>query len=190
MFADTRFENEDSAAPTAFSLWVREMELLEREHAFDKLGTYCLDSGTTWSEAVMNQILVLAGRKDGTPQLQDYQKQMQLIGRILKELTSKPCDFLFMSHLELHKDELSGKVNARILMTGKLSIRIPLLFDEVYIAQAKKTSSGIEYSLQTASDGYYIARTRLGAKGKFLVFEKPDIKALLRKAGMSDADKV
>lgn len=74
-------------------------------------------------------------------------------------------------------------------MTGKLKVRIPLLFDEIYITVAKEGSKGTVHSFLTAPDGQYFGRTRLGENGLFELYEKPDIKYLLRKAGEDDSDK-
>jgi len=74
------------------------------------------------------------------------------------------------------------------MFVGKLKVRGPILFDEIYMAVTKATSKGAEYSLLTRNTGLYKARTRLG-KGKFETYEQQDIKALLQKAGWESGDK-
>ena len=73
-------------------------------------------------------------------------------------------------------------------MYGKLSEKVPLVFDEKYVTRVKSSSSGVSYELLTRNDGYYKAETRMGG-GKFEHSETPDIRALLRKAGRSGEDR-
>ena len=61
--------------------------------------------------------------------------------------------------------------------------------DEVYMATSKESSKGVEYSILTRNTGLYKARTRLGRNKIFDTYEEPNIKALLRKAGIDDSDK-
>jgi hypothetical protein len=82
----------------------------------------------------------------------------------------------------------SGKMETGLLMYGKLSEKVPLVFDEKYVARTTNSSSGVKYQLLTKNDGYYKAETRMGGT-KFESMEEPNIKALLRKAGKSNEDK-
>jgi hypothetical protein len=45
------------------------------------------------------------------------------------------------------------------------------------------------YQLLTRASGMYQARSRLGKGGELDTYEKPDIKAILEKVGMSTDDK-
>jgi hypothetical protein len=100
-----------------------------------------------------------------------------------------PCDVILTAHLDVDKDEATGRMFVGPMFVGKLKQRIPILFDELYCMQTKNTSTGIVYSLLTRSDGIFKARTRLGKGGLFETNEKPDIKALLKKAGYLTEDK-
>jgi hypothetical protein len=75
------------------------------------------------------------------------------------------------------------------LFVGKLKQRVPLLFDELYCAQVRRSAAGETYNLLTRSDGIFKARTRLGREGIFETLEESDIKKLLKKAGYSIEDK-
>ncbi len=78
---------------------------------------------------------------------------------------------------------------ARFQSIPSLKINVPLLFDEIYVAQSRDTSKGAEYKLLTQSTGRHEARTRIGG-GVFDKEEPQDIKALMKKAGMDIKDKV
>lgn len=187
IIADTRFEDEDSMNPTAYNLWESTFLQRRRDGLFDSIGTYVIDSGTNFAEACMNRILVKrkGGRQDGIPTIQDYQVLILTIRDIVKAATALPCNFIFTCHLELVKDELSGRITQELLVTGKLRGKLPLLFDEVYVCENR----GTERKLLTANDGQFKARTRLGAGGKFQLREDPNLFALMEKAGLAPAHK-
>lgn len=187
--ADTRFEVEDAKKPTAWSLWEKEVTRLEREETFPQLGTYVIDSLTMWSEALMNEILKKRGRANGVPQLADYNVLIATVRDEMKHLAGLDCDILATGHIDMDKDDVTGRLTTTVMITGKLKVKIPLLFDEIYVAQAKQTKDGSEYSLLTRPDGTAHARTRLGAEGKFDMYEQPNIKYLLEKAGEDASDK-
>ena len=188
VLVDTRFENESPKNPTAFQEWDTEFFRLLNGDFFPNIGTYVIDSGTTWSSAAMNEVLKKAGRKAGVPQQNDYLPQMTLLENALKVICSLPCDVVFICHEKVDKDEVTGKIHAAPLLTGKLTTRVPLLFDEIYHATAKETSKGTEFTVQTQPCTTYRARTRIGRRGLLDKFEKPDIKYLLKKCGRNFAE--
>jgi hypothetical protein len=75
------------------------------------------------------------------------------------------------------------------MTTGQGMVTIPLLFDEIYVMSTKEKSSGTEYTLLTQSTKLHMARSRMSKNGLLQPVEKPDIKALLKKAGLSREDK-
>ena len=127
-------------------------------------------------------------RKGTQPQLQDYLVQQLTAVDWLGVLMGYPCHVVATGHIGLMKDEVSGKMETGLLMYGKLSEKVPLVFDEKYVTRVKSSSSGVAYELLTRNDGYYKAETRMGG-GKFESSEAPNIKALLKKAGRSDEDR-
>lgn len=189
IIADTRFQIEDAANPTAFAKWDAEYHRLKQGGLFDRIGTYLLDSATTWSASAMNVTLKKAGRAGGTPQQNDYLPTMIMLENAIKDMISLPCDVILIAHEDAEKDEATGRMMIGPAFIGKLKTRIPILFDEIYCAMAKETAQGANYTLLTRNTGLYKARTRLGKGGIFDTYEKQDIKALLKKAGFDAADK-
>lgn len=179
---------DDPKNPRAATAWSNMFQKRKQMGYFDHIGTYCIDSITTFSNYIMNHVLYKAGRVNANPQQQDYLLQMTMIKTAISTIMSIPCDIVVNGHLEMTKDEVSGQVLMRLLVTGKLTNQLPLLFSEVYVSVAKATAAGIQYSLLTQSTGRYVARTRIGGE-VFETFEEPDIKKLLSKAGMSTKDK-
>lgn len=185
----TEFEEESFRRPTAYEAWDREYSTMIRQGIFNDIGTYCLDSATLWADSILNWILKKNNRTEQNPQIQDWGQQMKLIYEHIKVFTTLPCDCVLTGHIDYDKDEASGILVGRIMLTGKMKEKLPILFDEVYRLVAKETSKGTERLLQTQPERMYMAKTRLGAWGRFEKWEQPDIKHLLEKAGKNTVDK-
>lgn len=191
IFADTRWELESPKNPTVALAWEKEYERRKKEGFFNNIGTYAIDSCTTFSDCFANQYLKAKGRTGEFLQQQDYNPIMAAITSAIKDILALPCDVIFLAHDDVDKDEATGRMFVGPNFIGKSSRgKYPVWFDEIYCALTKSTSSGVEYQLLTQSDGMYKARTRLGKEGIFEKYEKPDIKALLKKAGINTDDRI
>jgi|TARA_Y100000310_G_scaffold18004_1_gene17779 hypothetical protein len=192
IIVDNRWEGDSWKDPYAFAEWEKEMQDRQREGLFEHIGTYALDSLTKWSDSLMYEILRRGSggktRKGSNPQLQDYLVQQLTAVDWLGVLMGHPCHVVATGHIGLMKDDVSGKMETGLLMYGKLSEKVPLVFDEKYVTRVKSSSSGVSYELLTRNDGYYKAETRMGG-GKFEHSETPDIRALLKKAGRPVEDR-
>lgn len=182
---DTRFANEDPNAPSQFQAWVEEMRRLERANVFEHVGTYVLDSATTFADALIGHILKRENRKQ--MEIRDWGTLLTEVKIWMRRILSLPCDCIVTGHLTREKDDITGKVQASMMISGQSSVKLPMLFDEVYVTQTTETPKGLEYRILTQNNGSYQARTRIGAR-KFAPYEEPNIKALLRKAGLPDDD--
>ena len=207
IIADTRYEADDPLGPFAFSEWRRNMEQRMRGKYFESLGTYCLDSCTTWSDSIMYWVQDQAEKADKTGKLKilgtaprrnhDYAPQKVQIGVWLKRILSLPCDVIVTGHLygvyeSTHLDD--GTVEERLvayrfMSTGKGTVTIPLPFSEMWVMRTKPSSRGAEYQILTGRSGLYQGTTRIGREGRFELFEPADVKKLLKKAGWPTADK-
>ena len=94
------------------------------------------------------------------------------------------CHTVITGHIGIDKDEVSGRMETGLLLANRLAGKVPLVFDEKYITKMERE----DHMLQTKNDGVWKAETRMGGE-LFDLLEKPDIKALLRKAGKDDSDK-
>ncbi len=189
IMVDTRFEHEDPLKPTVFKLWLKEMEKLKAMKMFDHLGTFVLDSLTTFGSSILNSVMADDSRAGATPQQNDWLPQMVRIENSIRQILSLPCDFILIAHDAKVKDEISGKLQTDLLVTGKLTRRIPTLFSEQYHAEAIEKASGVERVLLTAKTGSYYAKTGMGKNGELATREPADIKAMLRKCGRTADDK-
>lgn len=189
IIVDSEFESEDPTKPKAYDAWRKKFEHRSRIGYFNHIGTYVLDSATTWSDAIMNWILKQSGIPGQAPRFtKDYGPQKIEIRNKLQQCLDLPCDFILTGHLESDKDEVTGRLKYKFMTTGKGDITIPLLFDEIWVALAEAKGRGVEYQILTRKNGAYPAATRMGREN-FETFEVPDIKALLKKAKWAAEDK-
>jgi hypothetical protein len=152
-----------------------------------------LDSITRWADCLMWEILRRGTPGKGTrvgkhPELQDYGVQQMTAVDWLGVMMGFPCHVVVTGHIGIIQDQVTGGLETGLLLSGKLSDKVPLVFDEKYITWARESSSGAKYELQTRNDGRYKAETRMGG-GLFALYEPPDLRALLKKAGRDYADK-
>lgn len=186
----TQFENEDPKNPTAFAAWDSSLDKIEQSGVMEKFGTYVLDSATTWGQACLNTILAKAGRAGGTPQQNDWYPQMVLMEAGIRRIFKFPCDVIFICHSDIQKDEVIGKIVRSPMLTGKSKTRIPLLFSEVYYADAKLSSKGTEYIWQLQADNTNQAKSRLcGLAKKNLNFVNQNYKQLMAELNHKFEDK-
>ncbi len=199
IIVDTRYENDDPYDPKAFADWMRATDIRFQIGYFKQFGTYCLDSATTFGEAIMNYGLGNKGHAGETPQMRhDYMPQKTLMNNYIRKLMTLPCDFIFTGHLKkeskvLSVDSKTGivreEVKYRFYTTGQAVVTIPLLFDEIYVITGKTGREGPIREMLIDSLGEYVARSRLKAKGMLNSIEPPNLKELLKKAGFSTEDK-
>lgn len=198
--ADTTFETEDPFDPKTFAEWMKTTEIRLKTGYFNIFGTYCLDSLSTFSDAVMNYQLASAGRAGEVPMhRRDYNPQKTFVVNYIRKLMNLSCDFILTGHLRQHEevkhiDSSTGIIRKeiwhRLNVTGQAVITVPLLFDELYVIRGKgEGRDGPKREMLIDSLGQYIARSRLKKAGKLAAIEPPDIKALLKKAGLNWEDK-
>lgn len=181
---DTDYENENAKKPTVFKAFDKTLTEMKNAKAFENIGTVAIDSLTTFSDAVMNFILDRDHRAGTVPQIQDYYVLQSLLGQVVRELCNLPCDFILTGHISTDKDEVTGRMITSLLVPGKNSQKIPVLFDEVLIStlemDAKKNPV---YSVRLVGDAKYKTSTRQFSGDQFSPYESPDIMALRAKAG-------
>jgi hypothetical protein len=184
IIADTQFEGDNPKSPTKFALWDQVYHRMKIDGIFNQISTFVLDSATTWGDAIMHYVLKTAGRPGTFPYENDWPQQMVRMYNAVLDMLSLPCNIIFVAHPVIEKDNVTGRTYTTPMLTGKLREKIPLLFSEIYYSITSQDSSGIKYKILTQPDGLYNARTRLGAGGKLLKHEEPNITNILRKVGV------
>jgi len=196
VLVDNSFEEDDPYNPRAFRLWKDEMATLIKEDFFRHVGTFVIDSITTWQQVIMYDVIKDAVKQfpkkrtiGSQPFEQDWLPQMQYIENYMRKFLALPCDCILLGHSEYPKNrdgEIIGDLG--LMITGKLKERIPALFSEIYYLRIKNYSTG-ERELLTQPDYRIMAGSRLGAGGKLEKYEKPDFKNILKKVGEDTSDR-
>lgn len=199
VIADTQWEDEDPYSPTAFAKWMKATDMRIQIGYFKNFGTYCLDSATTFGEAVINYEMGGKGRAGEVPQhRKDYNPQKVFMTNYIRKLMRLPCDFILTGHLReikklIHLDTSTGvakeDIKYRFLTTGQAVVTIPLLFDEVYVIIGEEGRTEPKRKMLIDSVGTYVARSRLKMNGLLNAVEEPDIKGILKKVGLPWEDK-
>lgn len=183
------FSKDDAKRPTEYERWEKRMDKLRSDPEFFKhIGSFVIDSCTTWLDAMKNYVAKKKARPDGCLALQDWQPIGNTLRDWVKLCTALPCNFIMTGHITRDMDEIEQREVIKVVAPPMLQINWPILFDEIYCIVTKQTSSGIDRKFQTQNNGQYVAGTRIG-RGKFEVQEEIDFKKLLTKAGLSTADK-
>ena len=199
VLVDTRFEKEDPFKPTACRLWEDEFNYLYRKDFFSQVGTFAIDSMTTWAQIVMYEVIKRAsltpkgkkaGRETGdAPQENDWLPQMAFIENYMRKFLSLPCHCILLGHSDQPKDREGNPVgDLGIMITGKLRERVPALFSEIYYLKIKDYKTETRELLTKPVYGVQ-AGSRLGFGGKLNKEEPPDIKAIMKKVGIDPTDK-
>jgi len=176
---DTRFEFKKwkGRAGPLMNLFLNEIGRMEQGGLFEHIGTLFIDSFSTMSVALLD-----ACGKDW----QEWSERFQLI---ISDLNALPCHIVLTSHLEIIKDEVTGRAEAHMYTPGRVKYWIPGLFSEKYVLNVTGAGDAAKYTLITKNTGYFKCSTRIGANGIFKAEEEPDMKALLKKAGLPHKDK-
>lgn len=167
IIVDKRFqEREFMNSEQRFKEWNTDYRKMKNEGVFDQIGTYVLDSLTTFQRFVIDA--TIAGNKKNkkiskympvkVPQMRDYNVQHAAIEYAISDMLELPCHVMIIAHAEEGRDDDSNLSYCRPLITGaKLRSQLPMLFDEIYISVDER--KGVE--LLTSPKNYYKARSRI-----------------------------
>lgn len=163
IYADTRFEAHDADNPKAYRRWDNQFQDLYGSGFFEGIETFVIDSLSGLNEAIMREVLAKDGRAGEPPHKRNYQIQMLTLQDIVGMLVDLPCHTFMTAHLELQKDEVSGRMETVPLVTGKLRTKLPTQFNEVWCYTTSQNSKGTQYQVKLAPDGFYKARSRMAS---------------------------
>jgi len=198
----TEFEGDTVVAPFAYRAWEKEFYRLSNGGLFDAIGTYVIDSFTSFAQSLMNEILKARSRKppmiaqlgkdpDIVPELGDYNVHQKTLAHNLAQIMSIPCNVVVIAHLNIDKDDTTGRLYSSVMMDGKkFAQTVPTLFDEVYFADTKGVPPNLQYVYRLVPKSYYPARSRLRKSGKILGAEEvQNLARILEKSGYPFEDK-
>jgi len=183
--------DERAKRPKMYNKWEQQWEKDIRSGFLNFFGTYAIDSATTFIDALANQIGTTersAKLPTGALAQSDYQPLYATVKDVVKITSTQDVDFILTAHLLDAQDEVTGEVRSEIDTFKRLKSQLPLLFTEKYVISTNVTPKGLQYQLYTQDFRRFRASTQIGAH-KFERVEKPDLKYLREKAGMSTEDK-
>jgi hypothetical protein len=143
---------------------VKKIEALQHANQPLPFKTLVLDSLTTLTNAILedykkvSQLGIKRALADVNA-MQDYQLLQIHLTQLITGLLSLKCNVVVIGHTQLEKDETTGAMKNNILMPGQLAFKLPIYFEEVYLA---KINAKGERVLQTQSD----AKTSLRSQRK------------------------
>lgn len=136
-----------------YQAWEKDFSDKLEEGFFDDYDAIGIDSATTLLDLIMDRILTINGRAGTWPQQDDYGPQMVAFNNVCRALTSLGKTLYMTGHLEYRQEELSKRIFRQPMMTGRLRTKIPLLFSDIYIAEAQNDGKGnIKHTFQTVPD--------------------------------------
>lgn len=180
-------------SPQTYINWEKHFESKWDSGFFDSYSWIGFDSFTLFLELVMDRILFLNQRTGKQPEQADWAAQVNTVGNVFRVFSSRKRTGIYCTaHLDERQDELTKRIFFRPMMTGRLRIRVPLLFNNVLVCHADETPKGPEWYVQTRPDKLY-PTVRTSLKGLEFYqdvtikdFSKPTeygLGALLKKAG-------
>jgi len=178
---DNRWEVEDDYAPLAWDAWLKDFDEREKSGYFNHISTYVIDSATFFVEAALNKV---RANKKGAATLPEYNLRQIIVRHELKRILNLPCTVVINAHPDYDKDEGTGKILAGPI-GGKMALRFPPMFDEIYYSFTKETSAGIEYLWAIRPYELYFARSRMTKGGDLKTVNIPqDYKKALTLLGL------
>lgn len=197
------FGNDDEENPTAYTNWVATVKQYERDKVFQHFGTIAIDSGSFWLSAMINQIRQhpetlqskTTERPIGTMLQADYTPYYGHIEKWIRRLQIAGTPLIFTHHITT-KDkvkkiggvEITEQQAVVLFGYGRSHELISSLFPERYVLIKEPAGQKQKHILYTNNIGPFSAATRIG-QTKFDWREEPNIKHLLRKAGLPTDDK-
>lgn len=138
--------------PYTYQNWERHFEEALENNFFEQYDWLVFDSFTTWAETVMDRVQYLNGRLGKQPEQADWAAQINTIGNVFRVLTNLPVNLYCTGHTEIRQDGVTQRVYGHIMMPGRLRVRIPLLFTNIWACQCASTPDEELFQIQTRPD--------------------------------------
>lgn len=120
------------------------------------------DSFTTFAEIVMDRVLDLTGHPGKHPEQADWTSQMNTIKNVFRTATNLNLNLWCVCHTEVRRDEQAGRAYGMPIMTGRLRVRLPMLFSQIFATSAEKDGDAYHYYVTTKpSREHPLARTNI-----------------------------
>jgi len=133
--------------------WEKDFNNRVKSGFFEDVDVIVFDSATTLLDIIMDRVLTVNGRAGGWPQQDDYGPQMLAFQNICRQATALGKTIIMTGHLETRQDDLTKRIFRGPMMTGRLKVKVPLLFSDIFICEASNDGKGnIKHTIQTVPD--------------------------------------
>lgn len=185
--------------PKTYQEWEEDFEGRVSDGFFKDYDWLIFDSFTMFLETIMDRVQWLNGRLGKQPEQADWGAQMMTCQNAWRVLANLPLSVLATAHLDLRQNDTSKKIYHHLMMTGRLRVRIPLLFNNIYVMHADRDAKDKPLFLaQTVPDKEFpTIRSQFHANPMEDVtihdFSRADqfgIGALMRRFGYFQSDRV
>ena len=120
---------------------------------FENIDVIAIDSATTLLDLIMDRVLTINGRAGSWPQQDDYGPQMLAFQNICRQLTALGKTIVMTGHVETKQDELTKRIYRGPMFTGRLKVKVPLLFSDIFVCEATNDGRGkVSHTIQTVPD--------------------------------------
>lgn len=108
------------------------------------------DSATNILDLIMDRVLTINGRYGQWPHEDDYGPQMIAFTNLCRTITAMGKNLFMTGHLEVKQDKVSKLITNRPMMTGRLVVKVPLLFSDILYCDTDVDEKGKAiYRVQT-----------------------------------------
>lgn len=136
-----------------YQQWESEFNKKLEAGFFDGYDVICLDSATTLLDLIMDRIQSINGCFGQWPTVDMYGPQMIVFTNICRAITGIGKTVYLTGHLDMRQDELTKKIFRKPMMTGRLVVKVPLLFSDTLGMESTVGDDGkVIYRIQTVSD--------------------------------------
>lgn len=165
MSKDKTSDKSKAAPSTAYKLFEEQFNERMSNGFFDQYDWVCFDGATTLLDLIMDRVLTINGRYGTWPHQDDHGPVMIAFTNICRNLTAMGKGVYMTGHLETRQDQVTKKIETRPMMTGRLVVKIPLLFSDIFVAKAITDGQGkTSYVVQTKPDDI-VKAVRCSVKG-------------------------
>lgn len=148
--------------PTVYMRWVADLNDKHAKGFFKNFDWLCIDSLSLLANAVMDRQMYINGRYGGTEDLADYRVAGSKIAEVFRSICSLPINLYCTGHLTSFQDDKTKRIETQINLPGKARNMLPILFSNIWLAQAA-TDEKVGHVILTKAEarGFQSIRTTI-----------------------------
>lgn len=189
-------ENDNVQNPVAYMKFQNEFNRLGNADFYNDIATVVIDPVTSFNDCAIWQVRKKEGKimpamdvmsTDKTSMAyRDWDTMLSMYAMWARRFSALPCHTFWMGHILRDFDDVRKTHIIKLMITGQAKDRVMNLIPDLWFM--KISAKGERYLLMDYEDGCP-AGTKIGSEGRFEKHEKPDIKYLLKKAGLDYEDR-